>query len=140
MPDLAYRQQKIQEKRNQTSFRDVVMEVASRKPLNIYNIQGMLSRYPDTERKGDIVDDPLISMNNDATDEYMGNFFTDFQRFYQQSKKPALIHAYENENVKYTDTSYGAKSCYLTFNCGLGIEKSLYSIFCRGNCDNLINS
>jgi hypothetical protein len=117
MPSLTSRQEKIQEKRKQTSFRDCIREVASWKPLNIYNINGMLSRYPDTNRKGNIVDNPLISMDNDNTGVYSGNFFQDFELFYQKSNKPALVHSYENENVKYTDTSYGAKNCYLTFNC-----------------------
>jgi hypothetical protein len=78
MPSLASRQQKIQEKRKQTSFRDCVREIASWRPLNIYNLKGTLSRYPDTPRKGNIVNNPLAIYTNTHTAEYTGNFFADF--------------------------------------------------------------
>jgi hypothetical protein len=70
MQDLTYRQEKIQQKRKQTSFRDFVMEICSWYPLNLYNYSGMITRYPNTDRKGIIVVDPYASMNNDQTGEY----------------------------------------------------------------------
>jgi hypothetical protein len=91
MQDLTYRQQKIQEKRKQTSFRDFVREICSWYPLNIYNIEGMLTRYPNTERKGNIVNDKYVSMNNELIGTYTGNFFSDLQQFYNQSKKSAFL-------------------------------------------------
>ena len=65
MPDLAYRQQKIQEKRKQTPRREFVKEICSWYPLNLYNHGGMITRYPDTERKGIIIKDFTISMQNE---------------------------------------------------------------------------
>jgi hypothetical protein len=140
MQDLIYRQEKIQQKRKQTSFRDFVMEICSRKPLNIYNINGMLSRYPDTERKGNVVDDPLVSLNSESIGDYTEDFFEDYARFFKQSKKAALSMAYECENSKYTDTSLGTKNCYLSFNAGLSVEDILYSCFIRQNCSDVVNS
>ena len=116
MPDLTHRQQKIQEKRKQTPFRDFVMEVCSWYPLNLYNHSGMITRYPNTERKGIIVSDQYASMNNEIVSEYTGNFFSDFQRFYEQSKRSALLFQATNENSDYTDGSYGVKNGYLSFN------------------------
>ena len=106
MPDLAYRQQKIQEKRKQTSFRDFLKEIASWFPLNIYRVDGMLSRYPDTERKGIVVPDQYASMNNDQIGEYTGDFFADFACFEASSKKSNLIFFGSNENADYTDSGF----------------------------------
>ena len=111
MNTLSYRQQKIQEKRKQTSFRDFIMEIASRRPVNIYNIGGLLSRFPDTQRKGNISKDRYLSGNNDHEGMYTGNFFQDFQTFYRDSHKSALIFAYQNENAEFTDSSAGTKNC-----------------------------
>lgn len=55
MPDLAYRQQKIQEKRKQTPFREFLLTIGSRQPMNFYKNQGYISRYPDTERTGRLI-------------------------------------------------------------------------------------
>ena len=140
MSDLSHRQQKIQEKRKQTSFRDFVMEICSRQPFNIYNINGMLSRYPDTDRKGNVIDNPLISTDNDHVEEYTGNFFEDYTRFFKQSSKAALSTAYESENSKYADTTLGSKNTYLSFSVGIGGEDILYSCFIRQNCSDVVNS
>ena len=55
MPDLKYRQQKIQEKRKQTSFRDFVKEIGSWMPLVFYKHNGEISRYPVTDRLKNLV-------------------------------------------------------------------------------------
>ncbi|MDR0650595.1 MAG: hypothetical protein LBG59_04245 [Candidatus Peribacteria bacterium] len=106
MPDLTYRQQKIQDKRKQTPFRDFVMEICSWFTLNIYKVDGMLSRYPDTVRKGVLVKDQYASMNNEQISEYTGDFFVDFVRLYTNSPKSNLIFFGENENATYTDGSF----------------------------------
>ena len=47
MPDLSHRQQKIQEKRKQTSFRDFMMEIASRKnSMMFYRSAVGIGKYP----------------------------------------------------------------------------------------------
>jgi hypothetical protein len=48
-------------------------------------------------------------------EQYMDNFFTDFQRLYINSPKANLITAYQNENTKFADMVYGAKNGYLSF-------------------------
>jgi hypothetical protein len=140
MQTLEYRQTKIQEKRKQTSFREFVREIASRRPFNIYKVNGLLSRFPDTPRKGNTENNPYLSMESDDKGSYTGNFFQDFQTFYTQSHKSTLVFAYQNENAEFTDSSAGTKNCYLGFKLCLGIENGLYSLCCRGNCDNIVNS
>lgn len=48
MSNLQYRQEKIQEKRKQTPWRDFVMEICSWMPVMFYNINGRISRFPKT--------------------------------------------------------------------------------------------
>ena len=140
---LSYWQQQIQEKRKQTFFRDFVREICSWYPLNIYRVDETLSRYPNTERKGKIVPDQYASMNNDQIGEYTGDFFSDFSRLYEQSKKSNLIFfgsKENNENADYTDGSFGAKNAYLCFSAGMGVENVLYTAACCINCTNILNS
>jgi hypothetical protein len=56
MQDLTYRQQKIQEKRKLTSFRDFLMEICSWFPLNFYKNNGLISIYPPTGRITNVID------------------------------------------------------------------------------------
>jgi hypothetical protein len=56
MSNLQYWQQKIQEKRKQTPFRDFVMEIASRTPLNLYKKDGFITCYSDPTRSGPLID------------------------------------------------------------------------------------
>jgi hypothetical protein len=140
MHDLTYRQQKIQEKRKQTSFRDFVREVCSWYTLNLYKVNGIITRYPDTNRKGKVVADRFASMNNTFTEKYNGNFFTDFQNLYNLSEKSALITLWDNINAEYADNCYGAKNAYLSFNIGENVENILYSVCCGINCHNVFNA
>jgi len=79
-------------------------------------------------------------MNNEDIGEYTGDFFSDFARFYEQSKKSSLIFFGSNENADYTSGSFGAKNCYLCFDVGLGVENVLYSVCVNDNCANVGNS
>ena len=56
MTNLQHRQQKIQEKRKQTPFREFLMEIASRYPMNLYKHTKLLSIYPESDRQPKIVD------------------------------------------------------------------------------------
>ena len=50
MTDLKQREDKIKEKRRQTSFRDFVKEMGSFIPVVLYKGKGEISRYPETDR------------------------------------------------------------------------------------------
>jgi hypothetical protein len=56
MPGLGHRQQKIQAKRKQTSWKDFVKELGSWKPLTFHKIDGKLSVYAPDARVGNVVD------------------------------------------------------------------------------------
>ncbi|PID34993.1 MAG: hypothetical protein CR971_00545 [candidate division SR1 bacterium] len=48
---LKVRQEKIQNKRRQTPWREFVKEIASWIPVNLYKVNGDITRYPETKRK-----------------------------------------------------------------------------------------
>ena len=54
MTDLQHRKQKIQEKRKQTPWREFVKQIASWQPNVFYKVDGLTSRFPRTDRIGNI--------------------------------------------------------------------------------------
>jgi malate synthase len=50
MTNLEQRNQKLQEKRKNTPWREFVKEIGSRLPIFLYKNNKMISRYPATER------------------------------------------------------------------------------------------
>ena len=140
MQDLRSREAKIQAKRKETLFRDFVQEITSRYNFNLFRYQGFISRYPEEERNKNIVNDVSVSMNNDCTGDYTGDFFKDFYDLYTRSPKANILHYGRNENCEFSDGSYGAKNCYLSFWAGRDVENALYSTFIIHNCTNVLNS
>jgi hypothetical protein len=70
MPTLQHRQQKIQEKRKKTPWREFVMEVASWSPMMYYKQQGLISIYPDVSRIGALMStDDFEEKRNDMMDD-----------------------------------------------------------------------
>ena len=123
MPDLQYRQQKIQEKRKQTPRREFVREMSCRRPIMLYTNQWHISRYPEERVKNIALDAPerIISWS------YSGDLFASFSElFYTQALLPTTSY-YGNENSDYSDGSFGGKNIYLSFDVGGGSENIAYS-------------
>jgi hypothetical protein len=66
MSNLNKRQSLVQDKRKQTDFRDFLKEIASRCPINLYKIDGKISRYPQTERVGKLVSSTQFMEETDS--------------------------------------------------------------------------
>ena len=66
MLDIKLREEKIKEKRKQTSFRDFIKEITSWYNFNLFRYQGYISRYPEVERNQNVVADVSISMQNNC--------------------------------------------------------------------------
>jgi hypothetical protein len=128
MQDLTYRQQKIQEKRKQTSFRDFVMEICSRLPLNFYKNQNLITIYPPHERPGNIAElkNYLINYDNILEEQNVSN--KGFPFFFKSHFKSSVSHFNVNENCDYANQCFGAKNAYLSFISGINAENILYSI------------
>ena len=54
--DLKYWQEKIRERKMQSSPRDVLKDVASWSMMVFHKVNGMISRYPKSERVTNIID------------------------------------------------------------------------------------
>ncbi len=67
---LKARQEKIQNKRKQTPWREFVKEIASWYTLNLYRNNDLITRYPPVSRNTNIIKDPSISMNCEDIGKY----------------------------------------------------------------------
>lgn len=56
MSNLQYWEEKIKNKRKQTEFRDFIKEVASWFNVMFYKNNGLVSRYPETDRVRHLLD------------------------------------------------------------------------------------
>ncbi len=140
MTNLHYRQEKIQEKRKQTIFRDFVREIASWMPVNFYKINGVVSRFPDTGRQGNIVS--IKDYMNHIVKELeisTSNFLSLFVQLFVHSDKMIVQQRFENENSVYAEC-HGAKNTYLSFWIGQNAENVLYSAMSHTSIRNVINS
>ena len=141
MSNLSYRQEKIQVKRKATPWRDFVMEICSRQPINIYRNKNILSRYPDNNRSWSIKMvkeysyDHYIIDNSNAT-----TFLNQLQSLFIDSEKMALPQWYENENCDFVDSAYWAKNSYLSFAIWMKAENIFYSLKCQTNVSDVYNS
>jgi hypothetical protein len=145
MQDLTHRQEKIQQKRKQTSFRDYLMEIASWFPLNLYRNNNNISVFPPNERAGNVAGlkeyytsyDNILSTSDVPVGE---NFFQQLQSFFKSHYKPNVSHIATNENCEYATSCFGAKNAYLTFVAGYNAENILYSTQTRENVRNILYS
>ena len=120
MPDLQYRQDKIQENRKQTPWRVFVKEICSIRPLTLYKNQNIISRYPISERCGTLsgIDEYNVYAGDflefwlDISDEEW--FFSAFESLYRTVPAWYVLDYWWNENCAYADMCYRSRNCYLS--------------------------
>ena len=138
MKNLQYRQQKIQTKRKQTTWKEFVRDVCSWFPLVLNREHGEVSRYPKTNRIWWISsswwsEDPVEVV-------YDGDFYWSFSAVMSQSYFSPLLHWWKNEQVGYADIVLNAKYAYLS-NAVVGdSENVLYSWSVKHNCTDVVSS
>lgn len=103
MSNLAHRQSKIQEKRNNTPRKEFVMDICGRQPISFYKNKGHISRFPLSDRQPNIEAVRSYS-GNSAVGEYSGDMFADFYKLFTASEVPALMHFNNPENSDFSDT------------------------------------
>jgi len=97
-------QKKIQEKRKNTVFRDFLLEVASRRPVNLYRNDNNISVLPPHSRSGKVTSlkEYYASYENIMELGYgENNFFTDFKELFINHTKPPIVRFAQNENSDY---------------------------------------
>ena len=117
MLDLAYRQQKIQEKRKQTSFRDFVMEIASRMPFNLTKNNDFIARYTRVRMQNIIAHKEFEQIRNDETSFNLSEptFFSNLQKLFTSLSLNPTLQLGNNENSEFADSVLNSKNCYLSF-------------------------
>ena len=140
MSNLQQRQEKIQEKRKQTSFRDFVRDVCSWLPLSFNKWYGVFSRYPQTDRIAWVVANEERETYSQVDEEYRWNFVQSLSGLMGKSHFPPLLHRGDNENVAYADIILNAKNVYLSIAVVGDSENVLYSRSVKHNCHNVISS
>lgn len=118
MADIKHRQEKIQDKRKKTSFRDFVREIASRYPFVLGKNNGLVSSYPQTNRIGTIIKqidfekirETLLFQGKSLTDT---PFLEQYDALQRSVPMPALIHFTDNENADYGHCVMNSKNVYL---------------------------
>lgn len=142
MSNLAHRQQKIQEKRKQTPWREFVMEICSWFPLTLHRNNWVISRYPKTGREWNIIKLSEFNHENYISSDFSSNesFFEQYRHLLLSSQKPWITHFLNNENSDFVDMAYGTKNCYLWFSIWWWCENVLYSCCIATNITNCYNS
>lgn len=140
MSNLQDRQQKIQEKRKQTPWRDFLREIASRRPLLFYKNQGLVTRYPSTERVGPMIAYRDLESQDQVGGERTGDFFYDFQKMRIGTKTPAVWRVGTCENADYADMVHTGKDIYLSVISVYGCEDIIYSFSTREQSARVLNS
>ena len=144
MPDLHYRQQKIQEKRKQTPWREFVKEMAGWDNLVFHKNNWLISKYPCDERTPHVISHTnygsMWDQMNERTLKTWQDFFTSFQELWKSLQFRPCIQQAANENSDYVEMAFGAKNCYLSFTVGLETKNVFYTSICYSNCTNIYNS
>jgi len=97
MTDLKYWEEKIKERRKQTSFRDFLKEVCSWYSVMFYKNKGNVSKYPETKRVVNVVSTKEYVNLLDLMTEYgrdydFGiNFFENYKKLFCSAPLQALI-------------------------------------------------
>jgi hypothetical protein len=148
MPKLEYRQQKIQAKRKQTSRKDFIKEVCSRRPLAFYKLNIGVSKYPNqSSRMLPLVTPKKYIQDNPDGTTYCQDialdkpFLEQFQQFFY-SAPHALLNTYgmSVDNSDWCDSSWnGVKNAYLCVSVGDNAENILYSFKTETNVRNIIS-
>ena len=142
--DLHVRELKMQERRKETSRRDFIREICSRRPVTFYKIGNFISRYPESPRIGKIVWHKEAAEQRDALVNY-GLSYDESKWFFAQMQKLFTAIPLENtllfswcENSEYADQSMGAKNSYLSYSV-ITSENILYTIL-SNRSTNVFNS
>lgn len=144
MADLAYRQEKIKERRKTTSRRDFLLTIGSWRPMAFYKNNGHISKYPESERIENIVSIQQHADSRDVMTQYgidwSGDIFSDITTLFRTVPIAAVNHFGENENCDYSDVAYNAKNIYLSIVTTRGVENAAYVFNCKDNSANVFSS
>jgi hypothetical protein len=145
MTNLQLRQQKIQEKRKNTSWREFVRDICSRSSVNFYKNNNLVSVYPDVDRIY-VVNSVEYQDRRDSfvatvvtTPSLSDNFMQQIQNLLLEVWLPPTSSFFHNENCDYVNPAINSKNSYLSFGI-VWCENILYGYSVKDNSDNVVDS
>jgi len=143
MKNLQLRQEKIELKRRNTSWRDFIKEIGSWQPINLYKVNNLISRYPSTSRTWEVIHSDIFEKDISDGPIVIGadhwSFMNDLQLLFRTNPLPNLHQSIGADNSDYTDWAWNVKNCYLSFIISMS-ENVLYSFSTKTHITNVISS
>lgn len=146
MPNLSHRQSKIQQVRKETSRKDFIKEIASRRPLTFYKQQWWISRYPVSDRIWTLIDSVSYETQRDSFEIY-GKEFDVTRSFFDQLADLFKIIPHDRcfqmgggENTWFADVVRGSSDVYLSSFVVYDCSQVSTSMVVRENCSNIFDS
>ncbi|NUJ97428.1 hypothetical protein HGA92_01415 [Candidatus Gracilibacteria bacterium] len=147
MQDLKIWEEKIKNKIKASSWKQFIETRASWYPLVFNKRKIGISRYPETKRSPQIVENKTFDENIDAHTKYgreydFGkNFFMNFQELFLSIPLGKTFEiSGKSENTDFADTISSSKNVYLSFNVTKGNENILYSLGVKDHIKDTLNS
>ncbi len=137
---------RIQEKRKQTPWREFVKQIASWQPIVFYKYNWLVSRFPQTDRIGEVVkysdyysQDSALYLDWMEYDKEL-SFFENWQKLRLGLKSTNMINFFLSENSDYWDVVSKWKNVYLSSYVVNTNEDIVYSFWVKDNCSRVFNS
>lgn len=146
MTTIQLRVDQIKTKRKQTPFRDFLKQIVSRQPIVFYKTDGVVSRFPKTERIKSVVKyGDFDKINEDIFTrgqeyDFTKTFWDNFLSLFQKISLPSMIHFFENEKADYADVVSKSKNIYLSAYVANTNEDVYYSFGVKDGCANVFHS
>ena len=144
MQDIKQWQEKIQNKRKQTPWRNYLMEITSWLSFTFYKNNNTISRYPSTNRIKIEDYNSFMKKREDLQKTWCDydlqlSFFDNVIKFFKNFHHPNLIFYWTVENADFSDQSYNVENVYLSNTTIIDCSNVLYS-FSVSTSSNVINS
>lgn len=146
MNNINHRLDQIKNKRKQTPFRDFLKDIVSWQPIVFYKTDGIVSRFPKTDRIKSVVKySDFDKVNEEIFDrgqdyDFNKTFWENYTSLFQKISLPSMIHFFQNENADYGDVVSKSKNIYLSAYVANTNEDIYYSFGVKDGCANVFSS
>lgn len=142
MSSLQDWERKMRERRRNTPFNTYLKEIVSWWPINLHRRDGVVSRYPRTERMPSVVTTEAFSDAVQARGEldydFSSGFWDNYERLARGIPFPNVIHI-SSENCEFADIVGWSKNAYLSF-IVMESQDVLYSYGVKDHSSDVVSS
>lgn len=147
MTTLNQREERIQQIRKVTPWREFLKEICSRRPLTFYKHDGIISKFPPSSRIAWIQSSKQYEAMRDdllwygISYEEWKDFFDQFQKLFLSFPQEAMMQFGDFcENTSYGDVVHNWKNVYMWYFIVFWCEDVMYTFVARENCKRVFNS